>query len=162
MCTAFASPIWSKLYQQLVRANNGIEKPEFHLLSVIVGSAFVPIGLGLFALTARANVHWIVPIMFSSFFGFGCLLVFNGIFAYVFDGYKETATSAAACNSFLRSIMAGIFPLFGAKLYTSLGLSQAGYLLAGVALILVPAPIAFFKYGHILREKSLFTDVNRS
>lgn len=155
--TAFTYPIWTRVYKKLTAANDDKEQPEYHLPQLIAGSILVPIGLCIFAATIRQSIHYLVPIFASGLFGFGCLLVFNGIFSYIFDSYKAHAASATACNTFMRSIMAGVFPLFGAQLFHKLGSSNACFMLAGMTLIVIPAPIAFFKYGSWLREKSRFT-----
>ena len=160
--TAFTYPIWEHIYYKLIVRYEGEEHPEFHLPQMMAGSIIVPIGLTIFAATIKPNIHFMVPIVASAVFGFGCLLVFNSIFLYILDVYKDYAASVAACNVFLRCIMAGVFPLFGLKLFRRLGFSNACFLLAGITLLLAPSPIIFFKYGRWLRQKSRFTAESES
>lgn len=41
------------------------------------------------------------------------ILVYSGIFTFLVDAYPLYAASALAANSFLRSMFATVFPLFG-------------------------------------------------
>lgn len=67
-----------------------------------------------------------------------------------------SAASAIAANTFLRSIAGAVFPLFSTYMFDALGVNWAGTLLGFVALVLVPIPILFWKYGAKIRERSKF------
>lgn len=69
---------------------------------------------------------------------------------------SNSAASAIAANTFLRSIMAAGFPLFAEQMFNGLTIKWAGSLLGFVALALIPVPIAFYFYGAKLRAKSKF------
>ena len=69
---------------------------------------------------------------------------------------SRSAASAIAANTFLRSIFGAVFPLFATYMFNSLGVNWAGTLLGCVALILVPIPVIFWKYGARIRQKSKF------
>lgn len=67
-------PLWRRVYLRLVqeRELGGSEtEPEFRLPQAIAGSVLIPIGIFAFAWTALPGVHWLVPIVMSSFFGAG-------------------------------------------------------------------------------------------
>lgn len=74
---AMMSGVWVKVRVRLMESNariTGVEgksEPEFRLPPVIVGSAFVTIGLFWFAWTTLSWVHWILPIIGSAIFGCG-------------------------------------------------------------------------------------------
>lgn len=74
---AMTSGVWQKVRMRLVEKNARItgvrdkSEPEFRLPPVIVGSAFVTVGLFWFAWTTLSWVHWIVPIIGSGIFGIG-------------------------------------------------------------------------------------------
>lgn len=57
----------------------------------------------------QPNVHYIVPIIGTGFFGMGMVLVFLSLSNYLVDTYLFYAASALAANAVLRS-------LFGAAL----------------------------------------------
>ena len=67
-----------------------------------------------------------------------------------------SAASAIAANTFLRSLAGAGFPLFSQYMFAALGVNWAGTLLGCVAAVLVPIPIAFYVYGHKIRERSAF------
>lgn len=70
-------PLWHRVYLRLSREREqaggepGGTEPEFRLPQAIAGSVLVPIGVFAFAWTAVPGVHWLVPIVLSSFFGAG-------------------------------------------------------------------------------------------
>ena len=71
----------------------------------------------------------------------------------------DSAASAIAANTFLRSLAGACFPLFSQYMFKALGVNWAGTLLGCVAIILVPIPVVFYKYGAKLRLKSKFAPV---
>lgn len=106
-------PFWDRQYEQLfAKTPTNPPPPELRLPPAMAGSILVPIGIFWFAWTARASIHWIVPIIGTSVFGIGVLLTFSGIFTFLVDAYPQFAASALASNSFLRSCFAAGFPLF--------------------------------------------------
>jgi hypothetical protein len=50
--------------------------PEERLMLCVIGGVVLPVGLMIFAFTARPDVHWIAPVIAGGLFGFG----FVGIF----------------------------------------------------------------------------------
>ncbi|RCK57287.1 putative drug/proton antiporter YHK8 [Candida viswanathii] len=104
-------------YVALLKRNNGVGKPEFRFVPLMVGAFVVPIGLFII-------------------------------------GWTLYAASAMATNSFTRSVMSCVFPLFGLQMYEGMGIQWATTLLALVSVLLIPIPFLFFKYGEHLRSKS--------
>ena len=103
-----------------------------------------------------SHVHWVVPIVFSGFFGFGIVTCFSGIFTFQVESYPLYAASALGANSFARSAFAAGFPLFGVQMYHNLGPQWATSVLAFISLALAPFPYIFFKYGKRIRKHSRF------
>ncbi|KAJ9630312.1 hypothetical protein H2204_008530 [Knufia peltigerae] len=130
--------------------------PEFRLTPAMPGAFLVPIGLFWFGWTTYPSVHWIVPIIGSSFFGAGVFLAFNGVLTFLVDAYANYAASAVAANVLVRLIFAGAFPLFGTQMYENLGYQWASSLLAFLGLACLPMPFLFFKYGEKIRKRSKF------
>lgn len=100
----------------------------------------VPLSLYWLAFTTYPQVHWIAPIIASSFFGAGFLLCFSSTFTYLVSAYRPMAASAMAANAFVRSAFAGAFPLFAGQMYERLGTVGATALLAGVMTLAAPLP----------------------
>lgn len=134
----------------------------------------------------KADIHWIVPTLSGLLTGFGLLSIFLQALNYLVDAYlmlyvshpsihpsnsafrtpviekppqpntSHSAASAIAANTFLRSIAGAVFPLFSMYMFNALGVNWAGTLLGCVALILVPIPVVFWKYGAKIRQRSKF------
>lgn len=155
-------PLWHKTYAHLIKRREaatgeiGGSEPEYRLPPTIAGAFLVPIGLFMFAWTTYSSVHWIVPIIGSTIFGMGVILVFSGIFTFLVDAYPLYAASSLAANSFARSSFGAAFPLFGVQMYHTLGDQWATSLLAFLTVAMMPFPIIFFIYGKKIRGKSRF------
>ncbi|KAL7422000.1 hypothetical protein Q5752_003772 [Cryptotrichosporon argae] len=130
--------------------------PEARLPLCCVGAVMLPVALFWFAWTSTPNVHWLVPIVASGFFGCGFLWIFTAMMMYIIDSYTIYAASALAANAVARSVFGAVFPLFATYMYTNLGLQWAGTLLAFLSLACMPMPFLFWKYGAFLRRKSKY------
>jgi len=133
-------PWWKRYYNYQVNVLGRKPIPELRLPPAVAGSVLVPIGLFWFGFASKESVHWIVPIIGSTFFAMGTLLAYSGVFTFLVDAYPEYAASALAANSLLRSSFAAGFPLFGGKLYESVGTQWGGGILGFVAVALGPFP----------------------
>lgn len=69
---------------------------------------------------------------------------------------SSSAASAIAANTFLRSLFGAVFPLFATYMFDALRVNWASTLLGCVALILVPIPVVFWRYGANIRARSKF------
>lgn len=72
---------------------------------------------------------------------------------YLIDAYTIFAASVLAANAVLRSIFGAVFPLFTTQMYNGLGIHWASSIPAFLALVCVPMPFLFYKYGPKVREK---------
>ncbi|KAK4506504.1 hypothetical protein PRZ48_000236 [Zasmidium cellare] len=143
----------NRRYARISDKYEGFAPPEARLPLCMVGSVAIPIGLFWFAWTNYPSIHWIVSIIGTVPFGFGLVLVFLGIMNYLIDAYTIFAASVLAANSVLRSIFGAVFPLFTTQMYDGLGIHWASTIPAFLALICVPFPFIFYKYGPQIREK---------
>lgn len=134
--------------------------PEERLPAAIVGSFLLPISLFWFAWTARADIHWISPLLATIFFGAGNLLIFCSAVLYLIDTYQSIAgASAAAANGLLRYILGAVFPLFTVQMYQKLGIGWATSLLGFVTVGLLPIPWVLWFYGRSIRARSAYAPV---
>lgn len=130
--------------------------PEARLPPCIIGCVCIPIGLFIFAWTNSPDIHWIVCVLFTSLFGFGMVLVFLGIMNYLIDAYTVYAASVLAANSVLRSLLGAAFPLFTIQMYDNLGIHLATTVPAILAVVCVPFPFLFYRYGPAIRRRCKF------
>ncbi|KAM9911281.1 hypothetical protein OXX69_003668 [Metschnikowia pulcherrima] len=156
--TALLSPyLINKWHNRLIAQNDGKHATEHRFLPVMIGVFIAPIGLFIIAWTSYPDLHWMGPISGSFVYGVGTILVFNGIFAYTVEAYRKYTASAMATNSFVRSLMSGVFPLFGLRMYEAMGIQWATTLLALFGCVLIPIPFLLYKYGAAFRKKSPYT-----
>ncbi|KAL5346912.1 MFS siderochrome iron transporter 1 [Pseudogymnoascus australis] len=119
----------------------------------LIGSLALPIGLFWFAWTNSPSLHWSISIIGTAPFGFGMVLVFLGSMNYLIDAYTIYAASVLAASSVLRSLFGAAFPLFASYMYDSLGIHWASSVPAFLAVLCIPAPFLFYKYGESIRLK---------
>lgn len=154
--TSLSTPlIVERIRHRLIR-KSGEETPELNLIALMIGVFIVPIGLFIMAWTSYSSIHWIVPIIGSGIYAGGTILVFSGIFSYQITAYRTYAASAMSTNSLVRSLLAGGFVLFGLQMYKGMGIHWATSLLAFFALVLIPVPFLFYKYGAAIRRRSSY------
>ena len=114
-------------------------KPESRLVSCLVGGTLLVGGLFMYGFTAT-RTHFMVPLVAIMLMMAGGMNIQLALQLYAIDAFKFPA-SAVAAISFLRCMFAGAFPLFGEKLFDTLGLDWGvgllGFLVLGLGLPLV-------------------------
>lgn len=131
--------------------------PQESRLVPALPAAFGPtVGLFLFAWTARASVHWIVPTVGITIYGATCFVVMQCIFIYVPLSYPKYAASLFAANDFFRSALACGSVLFAQPLFANLGVARGVSLLGGLSVIGIAGIWLLYFYGARLRSLSKF------
>ncbi|GAA5976873.1 hypothetical protein JCM10908_005657 [Rhodotorula pacifica] len=131
--------------------------PEARLEFALIAGPFVPISLFWFGWTARASIHWIVPLIGASLYTMAIYILFQQILVYVSLSYPQYAASILAGNTLFRSVIASVFPLFGHAFFVNLGMGPACSLLAGVSIVMVFLIWLIMVNGDRLRARSKFT-----
>ncbi|EST09673.1 Major facilitator superfamily [Kalmanozyma brasiliensis GHG001] len=142
-------------YVRIVDKHNGVAPPEVRLVPAMIGAVSIVIGLAIFAATDSPDLPWIAPIVGSAPFGFGMVLIFLSVMNYLTDAYLVYAASVLAANSVIRSLFGFAFPLFTSNMYSIGGRNGIhwGPAIGGLlALICLPFPFVFYKYGGKIRE----------
>ncbi|KAJ5913989.1 MFS general substrate transporter [Penicillium tannophilum] len=127
--------------------------PEDRLKAAMFGAPFVPIALFILGATSYKHIIWVGPASSGLAFGFGMVLCYYGVNAYIIDSYQKYAASALAAKVFLRSGGGAAFPLFTTQMYDRLGLQWASWLLAFIGVGMVFIPYSFYFFGAQLRAK---------
>lgn len=130
---------------------------EQWLLPGLVGVWPVPVGLLLFAWTARADVHWIVPTMGIAIFAASTFVMFQSIICYIPLSYPKYVASLFAANDLARSLLAAGFVQFSRSMYLNLGIDRGVTLVAGLSIIGIVGMYGLYYYGAFLRARSKFT-----
>lgn len=150
--------IWTnRRYAKLSDQHHGFAPPESRLPLCMAGAIAAPVSLFWFAWTNSPSIHWIVSIIAGAPFGFGLVVIFQGINNYLVDSYTVFAASVLAGTAIIRSVFATIFPLFTGKMYDSLGIHWASSIPAFLALVFAPFPFLLHRYGHIIRAKCKYS-----
>lgn len=140
------------------------------------GSAALPICLFFYGWSARESVHWIVPVIGSSFFTVSIITLFNPVLNYLGITYPKNQASIFAGNALFRASFGAIFPLLvrtflpsgtpshvrsadtdgsqARQLFRQLGIGPGNSLLGGIAVCFMPLPYIFTRYGKRIREMS--------
>lgn len=69
------------------------------------------------------------------------------------DTFTIYAASALAANTVARSVFGAVLPIFGLRMYDTLGLGWGNSLLAFIAVALIPVPFLLIRYGELLRTR---------
>ncbi|OCK82598.1 MFS general substrate transporter [Lepidopterella palustris CBS 459.81] len=150
---SFFTALTSDRVLQRLTKKHGKTKPEFRLVSVMITCWAVPGGLFWYGWAADKRVHWIVPILGTTLFGFGLFGTMMPVQTYLIDSYKLYAASALAATTLLRSLIGALLPLGGLNLYKKLGIGWGNSLLAFIALAMLPFPFLFYRFGERIRVK---------
>ncbi|KAJ5385448.1 Major facilitator superfamily domain general substrate transporter [Penicillium concentricum] len=157
MLIAVAYSVWdNKRYIDVSNKHKGFAPPEARLPPCLLASVAIPVGLFWFAWTNYPSIHFMVSIAAGVPFGFGMVLVFLSIMNYLIDSYTIFAASVLAANSVIRSLFGAAFPLFTTYMYNDLGIHWASSIPAFLALVCVPFPFLFYKYGPAIRTRCKF------
>ncbi|CAH0043434.1 unnamed protein product [Clonostachys solani] len=152
--TASSLVAFAALSDRMHKALGDSPKPEGRLKPLMWALPTVPIGMFWYGWSAEKQTHWIVPIIATTVFGFGYLLVLMPTQLYLVDAFgAEAAASALAANTILRCLFAAFLPLAGPSLYARLGLGWGNSVLGFISLLFLPVPFLFYRYGEWLRER---------
>lgn len=133
-------------YARKLKANNNIPVPEWRLPLAMAGApifagkltfnqnnpltrtslTMFQAGLFWFGWTGyTGRVLWVAPVFSGVFTGFGIWTIFLALLNYIIDAYLMFAASAVAGNTFMRSLVAGTFPLFATYMFNGMGIEWA-------------------------------------
>jgi DHA1 family multidrug resistance protein-like MFS transporter len=131
---------------------------EERLIPALPASVGPTIGLFLFAWTARASIHWIVPTIGITIYGATVFIVMQAVFIYVPLSYPKYAASLFAANDFFRSALACGSIMFAHPLFGNLGVARGTSLLGGLSVIGIIGIWLLYFYGGKLRTLSKFAE----
>ncbi|KAL2413079.1 Efflux pump atB [Exophiala dermatitidis] len=128
--------------------------PEGRLYFACLESILLPIGLFWFGWTTYSSVHWISPVIAIGVAQVGIFVIYLAVFNYLADVYHRYASSALAAQSFMRNMMAAVFPLFTVQMFRNLGYPGASSLLGGISALLTVVPWVLLFNGEKIRARS--------
>ncbi|KAF2089566.1 putative MSF drug transporter, partial [Saccharata proteae CBS 121410] len=146
-----------KFYLKRWTAAGGKPVPEARLPPMMAGSVFFAAGLFIFGWTADPKFPWIAPNIGAVCVGIGFFTIFQAALNYLIDTFQMYAASAVAANTFLRSAMAGAFPLFITPMLHTMGVAWGISVFGFVAIALIPIPYLFYVFGRRIRARGKFS-----
>lgn len=156
-CIAIAlDPLNHKVYNMhKVDPDTGKRPPEARIACLCVAAFLSPAAMLWFAWTCYpTTIHWVWPILAGVPYGISNIWIFLYSSAYLVEAYGRYAASASAGSTVARSLMGGTLPLFGGQMYKHLGPNWAGTLVALLAVVMIPIPWGFYKWGKRIRLRS--------
>lgn len=135
---------------------HGLRAQEHRLVPALIGSFLPPVGLFIFAWTARPDLPWIASVVGIVIYAGSCFVILQCIFVYVPLSYPQYAASLFAGNDFFRSAMACGSILFARPLFLNLGVDRGVTLLAGLSVMGIVGMFALYYKGASLRARSKF------
>ncbi|RFU23778.1 hypothetical protein B7463_g12560, partial [Scytalidium lignicola] len=109
--------------------------PEARLWPGLIATFFIPIGLFIFAWTARAGIHWFPSLVGVATSMFGVFIITQSMFLYLPFTYPRYSGSLFAANGFARSMFAAGAILYARPMFKSLGVDGAVSLLGGLTVL---------------------------
>ncbi|KAF2176593.1 MFS general substrate transporter [Zopfia rhizophila CBS 207.26] len=143
-----------RYYQRKVAQAGGHSVPEARVYLAKLAGIIFPISIILFAWTANPDIHHIIPILASAFWGWSFYTLILMTLTYTEDAYGVYSASALAGIGFVRNVAGAVFPVVGRRLFVNEGTKKAASILAVLAFALVPIPFVLAKYGSSLRRRS--------
>ncbi|KAJ6082802.1 major facilitator superfamily domain-containing protein [Penicillium canescens] len=131
-------------------------KPEDRLVPGLYACFWLPIGLFLFAWTARPSVHWLASIVGLSLSIVGTFTIIICMLQYLAFTYTRYAASLFAANDFARSSLAAGAIMFSRPMFNNLGIHWGVSLLAFLDIVCCILLYALWKFGAGLRARSHF------
>ena len=123
---------------------------------MVPGGVLSGLGLLIYGLTSKSDIHWIVPNFGAALFAAGAMFAFQCGQTYIIDAYPSYAASATGAAAFLRAI-GGVFPLLAPKMYEKLGVQWANVSLGILSCAIgIASPILLWKHGVWLRGRSTY------
>ena len=130
--------------------------PEARLVPALFGSFMLPVGLFLFAWTAKPDIHWIVSAIGLAIVSGGIFLIMQPIFLYLALGYPIYIASIFAGNGVARSVLAAAIVHCSQPLFDNLGVAKGVTLLGGLTVGCIAGIFALWYFGASLRARSKF------
>ncbi|MCJ1227704.1 hypothetical protein MMC12_004360 [Toensbergia leucococca] len=148
----------SYLYFYLVPdiMKRGLRAQEHRLVPALFASFGPPIGLFIFAWTAKPSIPWIASVIGITLYGATVFIVMQCIFVYVPLSYPQYAASLFASNDFFRSALACGSILFARPLFINVGIGKGVSVLAGLSCLGIIGMFVLYLQGSKLRARSKF------
>ncbi|GLI74030.1 hypothetical protein PoHVEF18_002263 [Penicillium ochrochloron] len=143
----------NKYHFNKFKANGNKAVLEARLPPMMIGGFAFTAGLFVFGWTSSQHMNYWPSIIGIALTGFGFTTIFQAALNYLVDTFTRFSANVVAANTFLRSMMAGAFPLFVVPMYHNIGVNWGTTVSGCFAAILIPVPFLFFIWGRDIRAR---------
>jgi DHA1 family multidrug resistance protein-like MFS transporter len=130
--------------------------PETRLIPAVCASFVMPVGMFLFAWTAKPEIHWIVPTVGVMLISGSVCLTIQSVYVYLSLAYPQYAASLLGANTLCRAALAIAAVLWSTPLYETLGVARGTSLLGGLCGGCIIGMLVLYRWGPELRRRSRF------
>lgn len=150
--------VWNQsYYNNAYKANDYNPVPEARLPPMMIGSILLAGSLFIIGWTSFSQIPWIATIVGVGLMGFGYYTIFTSGLNYLIDTFQRWGASALAANTFVRSVLAAMFPLIVPPMYRRLGNGWAFTIFGVFAVLNIPIPFVFWFLGSRIRAMGKYT-----
>ncbi|KAI1388623.1 MFS general substrate transporter [Hypoxylon trugodes] len=128
--------------------------PEFRLWPAIIAAPLLAISLFWLGWSDQQNVSIWSSLGACFVFGMVIIAIYVASYEYIIDSYGDHAAIGLASITIVRYLVAGGMVMAARPMYEGIGTHWTMTLLGGVAVVLLPAPLFFWRYGRKLRARS--------
>ncbi|OTA80956.1 hypothetical protein M434DRAFT_380659 [Hypoxylon sp. CO27-5] len=147
---------WARCKTEFVRGSS-IE-PEFRLWPAIVAAPLLPISLFWLGWGDQPSISLWCNLGACFVFGMVIIAIYVSTYEYIIDSYGDHAAIGLASITILRYLVSGGMVMAVRPMYKGIGTHWTMTLLGCISVILLPAPLAFWRYGRKLRSKSPYAE----
>ncbi|EXJ90107.1 hypothetical protein A1O3_03176 [Capronia epimyces CBS 606.96] len=147
---------WAAKRLARAAAKSGSVPPEARIWPGLIATFLIPIGLFIFAWTARKHVHWIFSLLGVAINMVGVFTITQCMFIYLPFTYPRYSGSLFAANGLARSAFAAGAILYARPMFDQLGVSGGVSLLGGLTVLCVFGIYGIYFFGANLRKRSKF------
>ncbi|TCD71981.1 hypothetical protein EIP91_000113 [Steccherinum ochraceum] len=153
-----------KVHIPIIERRTHPTPPQENSLKVVVSAVILmPVSLFWFAWSSGHEVYWLSAALAGIPFGYATVIIFFAFVSYLTHTYGVYATSAQSANSFVRSIVASVFPIAANSINRELGTKWGMSMFGFISLGLIPIPLVFIRYGPKFRARSHYaTEARRA
>lgn len=131
-------------------------RPEYRLPLLLPATLSATVGLLWYGWSAQQRLSVVMPNIGTVLVTAGTTMQFYCVNQYLLDTYRLHAASALAATTIFRGVCGFGIPLLAPPLFDVLGVGMGMTILAiGAAGVGVPGMFIVWRWGQILREKSL-------
>ncbi|KAL7624222.1 hypothetical protein AAE478_005781 [Parahypoxylon ruwenzoriense] len=143
---------WARWKTEYVRGSS-IE-PEFRLWPAIIAAPLLPVSLFWLGWGNQDTISIWSSLGACFVFGMVIIAIYVSSYEYIIDSYGDHAAIGLASLTIIRYLVAGGMVMAARPMYGGIGTHWTLTLLGCIAVVLLPAPLVFWKCGRQLRSRS--------